>query len=551
MMVRAPYPSSGSLPDDGAPPLREYLAVIWRRKLTVLVIFVLTTAAAVMGAYLTPAEFTADTSLLVRLGREFLYRPEVGGVEGSKALSLEEMVNSQVEILRSRDLALETVRQLGVEVLYPSILEKTRDPQAALARGVVAFQGHLVVASVPESGIIKISFSHLKPAVAADALNTLVEKFKEKHLELFSDSNSEFLREQVELYQSDLAEAEAALQTFKQEHGIIEMAEQKASIVKQHAELETELRTARFRIKELEEQLAAFRATEGESAALELGGLMPNEALSRQRAALISARSDVDVALQEVEARIAELTGSLARFEERRSTAEGGAPPQPGVEQFRSLEEARIRLLDLQLRYLELRHKYNKESREASALEREMRLVEGFLRRRGTYVEKVLEAGISDELSALRARRQALAAQTERLSEELRSLADTERSLQTRVIETELAALRFKRDALAAEIADLKQEIASTSAREKTLQELERRVTINEQHLQTYLVKYEQARTEEKLDEQKIVNIRVFEKAVPPVSAAGLSRKVKVVLGAAAGLLAGIAAAFFLELVKR
>ena len=534
---------------EAAPALREYFLILWRRKLTVLLLFVVITAAAVAGAYLTPAVFTADTSILVKLGREFLYRPEVGGLEGARALTLEEMVNSQVEILKSRDLAADAIQQLGAEKLYPQIIQDTPDREVAMAKSVVAFQDNLVVASVPESGIIKMAFTHLEPTTAAEALNTLVEAFKEKHLQLFGNASAEFLRQQVDQYRNELAEAETALQVFKEENKIFELTEQRASMVKQRVEFQTELRTTQFRTMELDGQLKALKDDEGGSAVLSLGGLLPNGALSRQAAALISERSEASSALQEVDAKITELTGNLARFEERQRGSGGSA--QPGVEQFRSLDEARIRLLDLQLKYVELRHKYRKESREATAVEKEMLLVKEFLKRRGAFVEEVMQAGISDELSALRVRRKALADHAAQISEQLRALVENERSRQIRLIETELAGLQHKKETLSTDLAKLDAEVSTFSAKEQRLLALQRRATIAERNYQMYLGKYEQARTSEKLDEEKIVNIKAFETAIPPVSAEGQSRKVKIALGAAAGLLAGVAAAFFLEMVTR
>ena len=524
--------------------LREYFSMLYRRKFAVLAVFVITTATVAAGAYLVPPVFTASTTLIVKFGREFFYRPEVGSLESSRVFSLAEMVNSEVAILSSRDLAQEVVEELGVETLYPDILDDPLDPDIVLAKAVLTFQDQISINAVFDSSVITVSFEHRDPRTAAEALNILIERFKDKHLEIFSESTSKFLQTQLEKYRQNLAKAENALQAFKGENRIYQLPGQKDAIVQQRQELQTELRGARFRISEIEKQLEAFKDETNDGIEA-----VPSPAFSRQRAVFISRRSELNSVLQDSDARIAELTQNLARFTKRRGKSDKTVPPHPGVEQFRSLDEAQIRLLDLELKYLDLRRNYNKESREVATVKNEILLVKRFLKSHGKYVKEVLETGIRDELSSLQARRKTLLGQIARIDSDLRTLLARERALQIQTISTEHAALEFKRDSLVAGITALDREISALSTKEKVLRQLERQVTVSERSYQTYLEKYEEAKTTEELDAQKIVNIGVIEKAAPPVGPTGLSRKMKIALGAFVGLLAGIAAAFFIELL--
>ena len=516
-----------------------------------LVVFGVTTAAVVAGTYLTPPVFRTSTSVIVKFGREFIYRPEVGSADASRTFSPQDMVNDEVEILGSRDLAKEVVEELGVERLYPELEEEVH-PDTALAKATAIFQDHLSISAIFDSSVIGISFEHGDPKIAADALNILVERFKDKHLEIFGESKSDFLQHQLEKFREQLADAETTLQTFRQTNGVYEVVVQKTAILTQGVQLQTELRQARFRVSELEQQRKAFNGDP--DGALQT---VPLPALSQQRSGLISARAEVTSLLQEADSKIAELTRSLERFTNREGVENKGSdksvrtvPPQPGVERFRSLDEAHLRLLDLELKYLELRRNYNKESREATALRNEHLLVKKFLKGRGEYVEKVLETSIRDELSSLEARRETLAAQISQIDTDVQSLDRRGRSLQLQAIATELAILEFKENTLVAETAKLDDELAALDAKEKVLRQLKRTVTVTERSFQSYLEKFEEAKATQELDEQKIVNIAVIEKAAPPVSPAGLPKKVKIALGVVVGLLAGVAAAFFLELLS-
>ena len=522
-----------------------------RRKWAVLVVFVVTTAAVVAGAYLTPPVFRASTSVLVKFGREFIYRPEVGSADTFRTFSPQEMVNDEVEIIGSRDLAKEVVGELGVERLYPDIEDEV-DPERRLAKATATLQDSLSISAIFDSSVIGVSFEHGDPQVAADVLNTLVERFKDKHIAIFGESKSSFLEKQLEKFRQQLAGAESKLQSFKQENGVYQVVVQKTAILTQRVELQTALREARFRVSELQQQREALDGAAG-------GGLqaLPLPALSQQKSGLISARTEVTSLLQEADSRIAELTRTLERFTSREGPEErvvrggaGSVPPQPGVERFRSLDEAHLRLLDLELKYLDLRRNYNKQSREATALRREVLLVKSFLKGRGEYVGKVLETSIRDELSALEARRETLAAQVSQINTDVESLDRLGLSVQLQAIATELATLEFKESTLVAETARLDGELAGLDAKETVLRQLERTVTVTERSFKSYAEKFEEARATEELDEQKVVNIVVIEKAVPPVSPAGLPRQMKVALGAVVGLLAGVAAAFFLELLS-
>src|SRR5687767_12352847 len=109
-------------PPEGS-AARELLAILARGKWTVLLVFAAVTGLVSWAALSEQPLFEAESSLIVRIGREYIYRPEIGGTETARTPSLSEMVNSEVEILSSRDLAEQVVREIGAERLYPELVE--------------------------------------------------------------------------------------------------------------------------------------------------------------------------------------------------------------------------------------------------------------------------------------------------------------------------------------------------------------------------------------------------------------------------------------------
>jgi uncharacterized protein involved in exopolysaccharide biosynthesis len=110
---------------DEAPALRDFLTVLFKRKRTILVTFVTIVATVTIVSFLLPPTYEAEARLLVRVGRENIYRPEVGG-DQSQILSFnnEEIINSEANILTSRDLITKVVSSLTIEQLYPDLLKK-------------------------------------------------------------------------------------------------------------------------------------------------------------------------------------------------------------------------------------------------------------------------------------------------------------------------------------------------------------------------------------------------------------------------------------------
>ena len=133
--------NGGGAHSPAANPAREFLAILARGKRVMLAVFLAVSGLVTWGALRELPLYEAESSLMVRIGREYVYRPEVGRTEiASRTPSLSEMVNSEVEILSSRDLAEQVVRELGVERLYPDIHELQEDPGIEVEIAVLRFR---------------------------------------------------------------------------------------------------------------------------------------------------------------------------------------------------------------------------------------------------------------------------------------------------------------------------------------------------------------------------------------------------------------------------
>jgi uncharacterized protein involved in exopolysaccharide biosynthesis len=106
--------------------VRDFLAILFKHQTKILVVFFVIVVTATVGTFFLPPTYEAKSSVMVRFGREYLYRPEIG--DKSPAVPVahqDEDVNSEVEIFTNRDLMKRVVTAIGAEKLYPDLIGKT------------------------------------------------------------------------------------------------------------------------------------------------------------------------------------------------------------------------------------------------------------------------------------------------------------------------------------------------------------------------------------------------------------------------------------------
>ena len=95
------------------------LSILFKRKIAILTIFLTTVITVTVGSFLWPPTYEAKSSILVKFGRENIYRSEVGGDRIPQITSTqEEFLNSEINILTSRDNMERVIKALKVENFY-------------------------------------------------------------------------------------------------------------------------------------------------------------------------------------------------------------------------------------------------------------------------------------------------------------------------------------------------------------------------------------------------------------------------------------------------
>jgi len=215
--------------------LRDFLHVVFKRKGVIALFVTVAVGTVAVASFSEKRTYEATAQILVKIGRENLYDPSLAGETGRPVITFD--LIAEVGILESRVLAERVVAALGPAVIYPDPLSSPSLEEAA-----EWLQDDLDIEAVEDSNIIDVSFEHEDPQMAARVVNTVVEKYLERHLEVHkSPTSHEFLREQSQILDMRLKLGEEKLEAFKNEHDLTALEEEQSLLLRQEADLRTEL----------------------------------------------------------------------------------------------------------------------------------------------------------------------------------------------------------------------------------------------------------------------------------------------------------------------
>jgi uncharacterized protein involved in exopolysaccharide biosynthesis len=205
---------------------------------------------------LTPI-FQSTAVVLVKLGREFVYNAELGDRKAFLR-SMDGIILAELEILHSDDLLREVVSTLGPDRLYPD-LERDDVPHP-LYVAVQRFRQDFSATAVSMTDVIRISFRHADPEIAANSVNVLVDHFKDAHLRAFGEPQSTaFLQEKVARFQQELEESEEKLREFQAKHPILTVVSAGQTLEEQRVQIDAALKEVRNERAALEERGAFLK----------------------------------------------------------------------------------------------------------------------------------------------------------------------------------------------------------------------------------------------------------------------------------------------------
>ena len=204
-------------------------------------------AAVLLGLLLTllvvaamPKKYTAEASLLLRLGREYVYTPETGDPSTAQPLPYdrEQTLVAEAKILSSRDVLEGVVSKIGVANIYPSITSNRTATQQQQSRAAMALEKALDADLLKGSNLLQVQFSHEDPEIAAKVLDQVIDSYLSKRTQVFSSASNGQAEAELGARRIQLNTAESRLAAFKQERGILSFNEEQTLLLAQRSEIE-------------------------------------------------------------------------------------------------------------------------------------------------------------------------------------------------------------------------------------------------------------------------------------------------------------------------
>lgn len=384
-----------------SPTVRDFLYLIFKYKATLLLLSVSALAVALLYPSVVPLKYEAMARILIKAGREDVQQGLNVGKQGPTTITnvnAQEMVNSELELLKGRQLAEEIVDRLQNELLYPPRVQpvtwwqKTKHLLKGVISDVVAgvqgvlvnlgltkkltpresavlmVQGGLKTELIKNSNTAKISFKSADAELAANIVNSAVEIYLKNRVKLLSTSGSlDFFSQESELFKGRLQESEQRLKFLRESKSLSAVGDQKRHLLNLMAEVRTQLNSN-------------------------------------------------DAELSRLSARVSKI-GSLTHLRASATSAEKVNNPSEVIDSLK------IRLTDLKLQRLTLLGKHLEGSPLVATVDEEIRSIEHELNR------ETAVSSVAVDISSLQATRHELNKAYQKLSGELKDLTHYEDEL--------------------------------------------------------------------------------------------------------------------------
>ena len=210
---------------------------LWRAKGWVLVLAIGAGVATFVGLSMVRPLFTSESRILIQNDESAFTRPAADqGRDQQRALD-EQAVQSQVQVLTSRDLALSVINSLDLtnnpefaKDAGTSLLRRFLNrmglsrgsPKSEQEKAANAFAEHLAVYQLAKSSVIAVEYTSGASSLAAKVANKLADAYiewqRKAKLEQTKDATA-WLSAQIEALRKKVAESEEAAEQFRAKAG--------------------------------------------------------------------------------------------------------------------------------------------------------------------------------------------------------------------------------------------------------------------------------------------------------------------------------------------
>ncbi|HEY1753630.1 MAG TPA: Wzz/FepE/Etk N-terminal domain-containing protein [Caulobacteraceae bacterium] len=297
--------------------------LLWRERWLMLAVFLGLAGVGVIFALTLKTVYPAHSSVLVKLGQEYVYQPRAGDAGRGAVPDNDQLIQAETEIMSSDALKMRVVRRIGVAKLDPrdarayaaASPEKRELMIAQLAQGIGR---SLKIETAPGTPIIRLTYSATDADQAALVLNTLLEEYLVFRRSVLL-TPSAALDDQRRAFAQRLADEDATYQNFLATNQIGDFEADKSALSQLSAQIEQQQFANDALLQQQSGQLAAMES--------EMSGLQPEVGLYHdidpqastkladlkvQREGLLARYKPDAQPVKDMDAQIAQLQGAIA-----------------------------------------------------------------------------------------------------------------------------------------------------------------------------------------------------------------------------------------------
>jgi succinoglycan biosynthesis transport protein ExoP len=312
------------LPAAGGGPatplaMRSFLYAVFKHRWLVLGVFSAVFLGSAVAAFLRESKWLASSKVIVKLGETVQLAPAEAPSRSVAMPMNQEVVKTEADIVKSREVVAEAVRRMGIQPEEGSIDQLIDGLQAGLS-----------VTQTPGTNILQISFLGRQPEKAARMVNEITDVYLDHHNRVYRrEGMFNFYNEQLRILEAQMKNAQGTLRSFLARHNVVDADEQIKLLAQDEVEQEKGLRAHQAKIAALERKLVEVRRqlAETPSSVPYTEEYQSNPAILTYKAKLAELEIDLanvaqryqpsDRHVRDMEAQIAEVRRDMAREQGR------------------------------------------------------------------------------------------------------------------------------------------------------------------------------------------------------------------------------------------
>lgn len=242
--------------------LRDLLTVIFKHKALIITLPILVFALVFVGNYVWPPTYESSAKVRIMRGRE-VSQTDTTVTHAAQELTMIQLgvedINSEIEMIHSRDLLERVVTELGLDrdrafpygagplqvpfraakqtVSLVLWMLRIRERPTPLRQAMDELDGRIITAPVRDSHVLEVKCRLGDSNKARDVLKKIIDVYQDLHIEIFANKKSSpFFAEQKERIEKSLAVAQKDLQEFRKSANISLLDTEKELLLEQYTE---------------------------------------------------------------------------------------------------------------------------------------------------------------------------------------------------------------------------------------------------------------------------------------------------------------------------